>query len=203
MGARKETAKVAQAWVELLSEDPEASSALDVARTHLAEGRHLKDLRRIRLFEIEGRLPARERLEALLHGSTQFYNPHKERCELRMNAQESPPLRSGERAVLVVEREGARRGAAERWWLHETGDAVRVREGVAWALSFDAGAPSQDAADLAMVRGRRHGLLCNPHSQECRWAEDAVPLPWLETDDAPADAKPARRKATPSPRSKR
>jgi hypothetical protein len=195
MALRKETRKVAQAWIELLSEDPEAASALDVAKSELAAGQHLRGLRRIRLFEIEGRLPTRERLEVLLHGSTQFYNPHKERCVVRLAARDAAPLRPEERAILVVERDGARRGAAERWWLHETGEAVTVREGVAWALSFDAEGGSQDAEDLALVRGRRQGLLCNPHSQECRWADERVPLPWLEADEDPmAASRPSRRK---------
>jgi hypothetical protein len=193
MGARKETRKVAQAWIELRSEDPEAASALDVAQRQLTAGQHLRHLRRIRLVELRGRLPARERLEALLHGSTQFYNPHKERCVIRLAEAEAPPLAAGERAVLVVEREGSRRAAAERWWHHETGEQVDVHEGVA----------SQDAEDLALVRGRRHGLLCNPHSQWARWAEGSVPLPWIEGEtSATPPSRPTRRR-TSSPRSKR
>lgn len=204
MVTRKETRKVAQAWIELVAEDPEAASALEVARQQLAAGRHLARLRRIRLVELDGKLPARERLEALLHGSTQFYNPHKERCVVRLTADEPAPLHNGERAALVFERGGTRRAAAERWWQHETGDMVTVREGTAWVLAFDAGSEPDALEDLALVRGRRHGLLCNPHSQECRLAIDEVPLPWLETEASQAlDAKSARLKSTAPPRSKR
>ena len=202
MAARKETRKVAQAWIELKADDLEAASALEVARGQLAAGQHLQRLRRIRLIELEGRLPAREKLEDLLHGSTQFYNPHKERCVVRLTAEESPPLQAGERAVLVTERDGSRRAAAERWWQHETGEKVSVREGTAWALTFDSSAESAKAHDLALVRGRRHGLLCNPHSQECRWAEDHVPVPWIQPDGAVSEAAPVRRRS-PSTRSKR
>ena len=195
--ARKETRRVAQAWIELKADDLEAASALDVAKSQLAAGQHLQRLRRIRLVELEGRLPARERLEELLHGSTQFYNPHKERCVVRLSSDDPAPLVPGERAVLVTEKDGTRRPAAERWWEHETGDTVSVREGIAWALSFEPGVDDARAGDLALVRGRRHGLLCNPHSQECRWAEGSVPVPWIETGSGAASGRtPARRKST-------
>jgi hypothetical protein len=192
MATRRGATKVAQAWIELVSDDPEAVSALAVARAHLPAGRNLSGLRRMRVFEIRGPLPARERLEALLHRSTQFYNPHKERCALRVSATEAAPLRPGEHAVLVVDRDEARRAAAERWWLHETGTAVEVREGTAWALAFD-GDGAGAVEDLALVRGRRHGLLCNPHSQDCRVAGASVPVPWLSEADPPPSR---RRRAT-------
>ena len=195
MAIRRGADKVAQAWIELRSDDPEAVSALAVARAHLPAGRSLRGLRRLRLVELRGRLPARERLESLLHRSTQFYNPHKERCAVRMASADPPPLRAGERAVVVVDRGGARRGAAERWWLHETGVAVEVREGTAWALSFD-GDGAEQVEDLALVRGRRHGLLCNPHSQDCHVAGESVPLPWLGEAEVPPVAVPRNRRGT-------
>lgn len=195
MAIRKGADKVAQAWIELRSDDPEAVSALAVARAHLPAGRSLRGLRRLRLVELRGRLPARERLESLLHRSTQFYNPHKERCAVRMASADPPPLRAGEHAVVVVDRGGARRGAAERWWLHETGVAVEVREGTAWALSFD-GDGAEQVEDLALVRGRRHGLLCNPHSQDCHVAGESVPLPWLGEAEVPPAAVPRNRRGT-------
>ena len=190
--ATQRNSKVAQAWIELVSDDPEAVSALAVARAHLPAGRGLKSLRRLRLFEIRGALPPRDQLESLLHRSTQFYNPHKERCALRLSESEAPPLSPGERAVMVVDRDGARRGAAERWWQHETGHEVEVREGTAWALGLEEEA-GDAVEDLALVRGRRHGLLCNPHSQDCRVAGKRVPVPWL-SDEEPTP--PRRRRTT-------
>lgn len=198
MGRRREP-QVAQAWIELRADDPEAVSALGVARAHLPVGERLARLRRMRLVEITGALPGREQIESLLHHSTQFYNPHKERCVVRVSADDPAPLESAERAVLVVEREGARRPAAERWWRHETGEAVEVREGTAWAVKLD-GAREADLEDLTLVRGRRHGLLCNPHSQDCRLAGGSVPLPWLE--ESPR-ARGARSAGRPSKRSAR
>jgi hypothetical protein len=176
--ARRAAVKVAQAWIELKADDPEATSALSVARAHLPVGARLAGLRRMRLVEISGALPGREQVESLLHHSTQFYNPHKEQCSVRMATADIAPLQAGERAVLVMERAGFRRGAAERWWRHETGENVEVREGTAWAVRLS-GALESDLEDLALVRGRRQGLLCNPHSQDCRLAEEVVPLPWL------------------------
>jgi len=197
MAARHNVEKVAQAWIELLSDDPEAVSALGVARAHLPAGQRLKSLRRLRLLEITGRLPGRERLGSLLHRSTQFYNPHKERCVVRVTGTDEPPLKPGELAVVVLDRDGGRRGAAERWWLHETGVAVEVREGTAWAIGFDDGGVA-DVEDLALVRGRRHGLLCNPHSQECHVAGDRVPLPWLNSGRGPEPTPRPRRRMTRS-----
>ncbi len=184
-------ARLAQAWVSLKAEDPEAVSALAVARRTLEAGRGLASVRRFRLFELRGELPARERLEDLLHRSTWFYNPHKERCVVRLEAAEAAPLEPGEQAVLVAERDAGRRAAPERWWLHVTGLEVEVREATVWALRFEPGVDAgAAAADLAVLRDAAHGLRGNPHAQEHRLAGADVPLPWL----APARARvPGRR----------
>ena len=183
MVRKRASAKVAQAWVELVRADPEAVSALTVARAYQPAGLALKSLRRMRLFELSGVLPEREDIEALLHRSIQFYNPHKERCAVRVATDDPAPLAAGERAVLVFDRGDERRAAAERWWQHETGRAIEVREGVAWALGFEPSLRDVDGAvaDLTVVRDRRHGLLCNPHAQEYRWAAAEIPLPWMTT----------------------
>jgi len=180
--ARRRTAEgVAQVWVEPVGEDPEAVSALGVARAHLAAGRALASLRRLRVLELSGPLPGRHELESLLHRSIQFYTPHKEGCRVRTKASDSAPVDAHEHAVLVWDRGEERREAAERWWRHETGTTLEVREGVAWLLAF---APSVRGArglveELAVVRDRRHGLLCNPHAQELRIAGPEIPLPWM------------------------
>jgi len=174
-------ASCVQVWIELKADDPEAVSALAVARSRLSEGRRLAGLRRARVFELSGALPAREAIEDLLHRSTWFYNPHKERCAVRVSAREAVPAEAVEQVVLVVERGGERRAAAERWWLHETGQLVEVREAVAWRLKFEMGedAPAR-AAELAVLSGRRHGLLCNPNAQDhAVAAAGRVPLPWI------------------------
>jgi hypothetical protein len=170
---------VAQAWIEPLADDPEAWSAETVARTRLAAGRTLIRLRRVRLIELTGALPRAAEIAELLHRSTQFYNPHKERAHLRTAARDRV-LEPREHAVLVSERGGERRPAAERWWTRETGQAIEVREGVAWLLTFAEGTDGRAAAaDLATLRDRRRGLLGNPISQEIRVAEGNPPLPWL------------------------
>jgi hypothetical protein len=172
--------KRAQAWVALRADDPEALSALRVARAHLPAGSTLVALRRFRVFELAGALPERARVEELLHRSTQFYNPHKERCELRMELTDPAPAAASEHVVMVFERDGERRPAAERWWRHETGARVDVREGTAYVLRFE---PTEDsserAADLARLRDRRHGLFGNPNSQECALATAEIPLRWI------------------------
>ena len=173
MAARKRSV---QAFVELRSEDPERTSALAVARERLAAGRTLEGLRRFRLFEISGSALEPAALAERLHGSTQFYNPAKERCVVRADAAEPVPAAHGEALVLVVERGGERRPAAERWWRHAAGERVEVREGVVWALRF---APGTDAAaaagDLAVARDHAHGLLANPHAEEHRVVAGALP----------------------------
>lgn len=185
MARRRGAAKVAQAWVELAAADPEAVSALAVARSHLSAGRRLTGLRRIRMFELSGPLPGLRTLEKLLHRSIQFYNPHKERCTVRLTASEAPPVRDGERLVLVFDLDGERRRGAERWWQHETGKEIEVREAVVWALSFEPGANvGRRTAELALLRDRRHGLLCNPNSQAYSIAGDSIPLPWLRLPEA-------------------
>jgi hypothetical protein len=189
--------KTAQAWIELATEDPEAVSALLAARARLAAGREVKGLRRLRLIELRGPLPTRPRLENLLHESIQFYNPHKERCVVRLKPRDPLPLGGGERVVLVTERGGERRLAAERWWRHETGKDVEVREGTAWVvdLGADPVAADETLADLASVRDRRHGLLCNPKCQDVRIAGAQVPLGWLSPEPA-AGAEPSEEAST-------
>jgi hypothetical protein len=181
MGPRRATAKAAQAWIELVTTDPEAVSAMTVVRAHLEPGRAPRTLRRLRVVELWGALPEGAAVADLLHRSIQFYNPHKERCVVRRSAGDPAPTVSGEQAVLVVDRGEERRPAAERWWRHETGKAIEVREGTAWLMAFDQGVedPAAAAWELAVLRDRRHGLLCNPHAQEALVAGAEIPMPWM------------------------
>ncbi|MCE9626957.1 MAG: hypothetical protein K8R56_03465 [Candidatus Eisenbacteria bacterium] len=173
---------VMQAYIELRSEDSEAASALSVARARLEAARALVSVRRVRLFELAGVLPEPTEVAALLHRSTRFYNPAKERCTVRASAEDPAPFRAHEHLVLVVDRALDRRTAAERWWKHETGAKLEVREGLVWALGFadgvDAAAMTQA---LAVVRDRAHGLLSNPHFQDASVAQGALPpWPWIK-----------------------
>jgi hypothetical protein len=174
-------ASLVQAFVELRAEDPEATSALGVARARLEAGRRLAALRRLRVFEIAGELPEAALVESLLHRSTRFYNPVKERCTVRAAESAPAPFRAEESWLLVLDRGFERRPAAERWWRHETGTRVEVREGTAWALAFDPGEDAAQAtASLAAVTDRAHGLLCNPQFQDWRaGAGPSPPWPWL------------------------
>lgn len=180
-----------QAFVELRAEDPEAVSAFEVARERLAAGSRLRSLRRVRVFELSGVLPPRDETQDLLHRSTRFYNPVKERCTLRTSASEPAPFRPDEALVLVSDRGLERRAAAERWWKHETGAKVEVREGLAWALAFEPGTDAvRESASLAAVLDRATGLLCNPHFQDWRPGQGAAPpWPWLANGDRPAKGK--------------
>ena len=100
---------------------------------------------------------------------------------MRANAAAPAPFRAEESLVLVLDRGLERRPAAERWWRHETGGKVAVREGTAWALTFEPGEDSaRSAASLAAVTDRRHGLFSNPHFQDWRAGTGASPpWPWL------------------------
>ena len=183
---------IAQAWIELRATDPEAASAFAIARADLEAGRTLESLRRFRVFELRGELPDAAGIAELLHRSIQFYNPSKERCAVRAAEGDAVPVRDGEELVLVFERGGERRTAAERWWKHETGEKVEVREGIAWALKFAPGADAAAlAADLAVARNRSHGLLSNPHAQEWRpgrmeGSSSIPPLEWIGSKAAAA-----------------
>jgi hypothetical protein len=176
-----------QVWVEAIADDPEALSAFEVARRTLPPALRPKALRRMRLIEIAGVTGTSEELRARLHQSTQFYNPHKERCHLREAVEEGTPAAEEERLVLIHERGAERRTAAERWWRHATGDAVRVREALVWLVTPEV-EESGDAllAELVDVKDRRHGLLCNPNSQDRALGTGAVPLPWIRAARARA-----------------
>lgn len=178
--SRAARSRQAQAWIELKADDPAAVSALAVARARLEDGRTLRALRRFRIVELQGALPEPEALADHLHESTWFYNPHKESCVLRTADRDPLPASARGELLLVAERGGARREAAERWWRHTIGGRIMVREGVAWALEFD---DERDAAahaeGLMTVRDRAHGLFANPHAQSARHARGTVPLAWL------------------------
>jgi hypothetical protein len=192
--ATRGAASTVQLWIEALSDDPEAISALAVARETLAAGKALRVLRRVRLIELTGVLPPEAELADWLHRSTRFYNPHKERCRPRRGVEVPPPLAADERAVLVFDRGGERRTAAERWWRHATGRAATVREGVAWVVAAEPGTdPEVLLGELAVLRDRRHGLLCNPHAQEWRPGSPGVPLPWFRAR-APRGDRGTRRR---------
>lgn len=186
-----EATRTYQAFVELRAEDPEAVSAFEVARERLRAGARLRSLRRVRVFELSGVLPPRAEAEALLHRSTRFYNPVKERCTLRTGASEPTPFHADEALVLVVDRGLDRRPAAERWWKHETGSKVEVREALAWALAFEPGTDAaREAGALAAVEDRANGLLCNPHFQDHRPGQGAAPpWPWVTAGEKPAKGK--------------
>lgn len=174
-------AGVAQAFIALRAEDPEAATALAVARTNLADGASLTALRRERLVEITGARGDVASIARTLHGSIQFYNPAKERCILRAPGDSPPPFGAEEACVCVIERGGDRRAAAERWWRHETGERVTVREATVWVLAVGEGADALACAQsLATARDRTHGLFANPHVQDVRVAPGGdVPLPWI------------------------
>jgi len=166
---------IVQAWITLRADDPEAVSAALVARSAPGIGRGLVALERRRLIEIAGTPREDEQVAALLHGSTQFYNPHKEHCAVGPGG--GPDAARSVQAV-VWERGGERRAAAERWWRHETGEDVEVREAVVWSARFDAGVDGATAMrELVELRDSRHGLLCNPWSQQSRISPQAPP--WI------------------------
>ena len=175
---------IVQAWFSLIAEDPEVFSALSVVRARLAAGRSVLELRRARLMELRGSRRDRDDVEALMRASTQFYNPHKEHCELRGLPGDPITAPPGAQLLLVTERDATRRVAAERWWHHDTGETVEVREGVVWMLRFPAGTDAAAAArELGTVRDARHGLFANPHAEELQWSELPAPLPWLDAGD--------------------
>jgi hypothetical protein len=175
---------VVQAWIELKTDDPEAFSALSVAQRRLAAGRWLERLRRLRLVEITGSQASPDEIARRLHGSTQFYNPHKERCTLRASATDAFQAEPSARLLLVFEPGGERRPAAERWWRHETGEIVEVREGIVWVLGFAPGVDAPAASlELARVRDTRHGLFCNPWFQAMRVSPASPPLPWIVNEE--------------------
>jgi hypothetical protein len=170
----------AQAWIELRADDPAAVSALGVARARLAAGRGLRGLRRFRVIELQGALPGSEALQVHLHESTWFYNPHKESCLLRTAERDPAPGAPGVETILVVERGSPRRAAAERWWRHETGRRIAVREAVAWVLEFAPGTDAASSAESLMtVRDQVHGLFANPHAEAAARASGTIPLAWI------------------------
>lgn len=185
--------RTVQAWIEPIADDPEALSALEVARRALPASLRLRSLRRMRLMEITGPLKEGWDVGERLHESTQFYNPHKERVFLRQSTADLTPGSAEERLVLIRERGGERRAAAERWWRHVTGDPVQVREATVWLVTPESAETATALlGELVELRDRHHGLLCNPHSQDRELASATVPVPWLD-QARPERARKGRR----------
>ncbi len=70
--------------------------------------------------------------------------------------------------IWVCEGDGEDRVAARYFRRQTAAPLERVRRGILWRLCFpgrDLDAARERAADTAVTRGRRHGLLSNPHAE--------------------------------------
>ena len=154
--------------VELRAEDPEASSALVVARERLdggARAARAAALPRVRAARRAAGDATSSRSGCTARRSSTI--PAKERCVVRAGGRRSPsPVAGRARRSCWSSSAAASAGAAaERWWRHETGARVEVREGVVVGAAVRAGRgrARRSARSWRWRATARHGLFCNPH----------------------------------------
>ena len=92
----------------------------------------------------------------------------------------------------MIERGGERRPAAERWWSQRPGDSIEVREGTAWALTFDDEEDADAERRASWSRWWTEVTACCATLTRRRrdWPRREIPLPWI------GEAGRARRKET-------
>jgi len=120
----------------------------------------------------------------LIHGTSVFVNPNKHRWSVwREDGNAADSIECGAWVLVwdADETEG-KRAAAE---LRGAGFGDKVEEvwkATLWALFFTPAAAGKEAglaADIAVARERRSGLLANPHTNRCAWGAAPAALAGL------------------------
>lgn len=158
---------VLRRWLKVA--DPTALTARETLQRGLAYGRRIADIRRSDLLAFDWRAEggaARRALEELARGTNLLLNPNKHHFEIALDEE---PIRPRGNAWILVHEPGE--GGA-------LGESIRrrgllpfplqgTRRGVLWELDIE-GEPEEIrrlAAEIAVARERRVGLLANPEYQ--------------------------------------
>ncbi len=157
--------------------DNVAASALYALRDRLGYSRiqslHRSDYWSLVLHDLDGDR-ALEAVERVVSKTALFANPNKHRWSTHVNVslEDLVPREEGTTvAAVLVEDEDDAKAAGVRDALSQRGDLgqmIDVRHGTWWVLHFD-GLSREDTLaavnEIAVTKGRRQGLFCNPHYQ--------------------------------------
>jgi len=157
--------------------DNVAASALYALRDRLRceqiQSLDRSDYWSIQLYDLDEKT-AVERIEQVVSRTALFANPNKHRWSIHSNASLVdllPEKREGSVAAILVEDEDDAGAAELRETLIQRGDLgkrIEVLHGIWWVLHLGNLCPEAArtiAEEIAVTRGRRQGLLCNPHYQ--------------------------------------
>jgi len=165
--------------VALRGRDPSALTALYALEHHLGYGAALRGLRRLQLwrFELDGSEAdeALSRVGAWVTRSQLFVNPNQHTHELVVESRSTGARAAPHQPWIVAANEPDLEGeAATRLVRERLGDRTlqRAQKAVVWQLELDPTLPGERwleiAEEIAIARGRRSGLLTNPHCQTVR-----------------------------------
>jgi hypothetical protein len=172
--------------VALRGADPTALTAEYALRRHLGFADQITALRRLTLWRFDlaeaDQDAARRQAAAWVTQSQLFVNPNQHSYELLDPAQADSRPAPERQVWIAVQDEPDLDGAAATRLVRERLGGTALREAhraTVWQLEL-AGelAPARRqtiAEEVAVARGRRHGLLANPHCQSARVFAGATP----------------------------
>ena len=165
--------------VRLKIPDVTALTAANALRRRMGYARILKALRRADYYRLDLSAPSMDAALALgvdvAEKTNIFVNPNKHVYELQPTSREPLPSENGVHRVhlLVTDPEdGSAQGAlsALQGRLGYGADLAGLLKGILWTLDLECASAEearQIATNIAVTRARDHGLLANPHFQQC------------------------------------
>ena len=161
------TFAVLRRWLKV--PDPTALTARDTLQRLLGFAGVLRNVERSEVFAFrwEDAVPARAMLDRLARDTNLLQNPNKHFFEIAVGSESLRPR--GNVWVLTHEAgNGAEMGSVLSRRRLVEGEPPEVARGVLWELTGpdDRGTLSRMAAEIAETRGRRAGLLANPHLED-------------------------------------
>jgi phosphoribosylformylglycinamidine (FGAM) synthase PurS component len=160
---------VVRRWLKVA--DPTALTARETLQRPLAYGRGVEDVARSELwvFVWEQEPAPREVLDRLAGETNLLQNPNKHRIEIAVGEERVRPR--GNTWVLVSS-PGAGKDLADTLTRHRLvkGEVPRTGRGQLWELTLggEEGERRRLAEEIAVVQGRKQGLLANPHVEDAR-----------------------------------
>jgi len=165
---------VARRWLKVV--DPTALTARETLRHALGFGNQVKAIARSEVFAFgwEETVAPREILERLARETNLLQNPNKHHLEIAVG---NEPLRPRGNVWVLVTREGQGASLGETLARRRLvpGNAPRTGRGTLWELSLEGDSAERGvlARRMAVVRGRREGILSNPHVEDAEVFEVA------------------------------
>jgi phosphoribosylformylglycinamidine (FGAM) synthase PurS component len=160
---------VLRRWLKVA--DPTALTARETLQRSLAYGRRVEEVARSELWVFAWEQEPRPGavLERLAGETNLLQNPNKHRIEIVVGEERVRPRGN---VWVLVSSPGAGRDLADTLRRHRLlpGEVPRTAWAQLWELTLEEGEEERArlAEEIAVVRGRKQGLLANPHVEDAR-----------------------------------